>query len=77
MTLLFIQGHNCVSNLTHFKLVLYSYLGQYLINGIQTWHDGKLMHGYAHARFDDLDLDAWSLWVGKVTKTSALHALGN
>ena len=31
---------------------------------------------YAYARFDDLDLDARSQWVGK-GKTSALHALGN
>ena len=31
---------------------------------------------YAHARFDDLDLDARSEWVGK-GKKSALHALGN
>ena len=30
----------------------------------------------ANARFDDLDLDARSQWVGKGEK-SALHALGN
>ena len=29
---------------------------QYLSYGIQTWHDGGLMHGiYAHARFDYLE----------------------
>ena len=33
---------------------------------VQTWHDGRLMDAiYAHARFDDLDLDARSQWVGK------------
>ena len=31
---------------------------------------------YAHARFDYLDQDARSQWVGEGTK-SALHALGN
>ena len=31
---------------------------------------------YAHVRFDDLDLDARSQWVGK-GKKSALHAFGN
>ena len=37
------------------------YLEQYLSYYVQTWHDGKLIHGiYAHARFDDLDLDAKS-----------------
>ena len=34
------------------------------------------MPHYAHARSDDLDLDAKSLLVGKGNK-SALHALGN
>ena len=34
------------------------YLGQYLSYYVQPWHDGRLMHGiYAHARFDDLELD--------------------
>ena len=33
-------------------------IGQYLSNYIQTWHDGRLMHGiYAHACLDDLGLD--------------------
>ena len=42
------------------------YLGQYLSYFIQTWHAGRPIHGiYAHARFDDLDLDARSLWVDK------------
>ena len=31
---------------------------------------------YAHAHFDDLDLDARSQWVSK-GKKSALHSLGN
>ena len=59
MTLTFIQGHKCVSNL--------QYLGQYLSYYIQTWHDGiRLMDAiYADARFDDLGLDARSQWVGK------------
>ena len=46
-------------------------------NYIQTWHDGPFMDAlYAHARFDDIDLDARSQWVGK-GKKSALHAVGN
>ena len=32
---------------------------------------------YAHARFDDLDLDAHKQGVGKGQKKSALNALGN
>ena len=33
----------------------------YLSYCIQTWHDGRLMDAlYAHAHFEDLDLDAWS-----------------
>ena len=37
--------------------------------GIQTWHDGRHMRGiYAHARFDDLDLDELSQLVGKCKK---------
>ena len=44
---------------------------------IQTWHDGRLVDvKYAHARFDDLDHDARSQWVGKGNR-STLHALGN
>ena len=39
--------------------------------------EGTLMAAlYAHARIDDLDLDARSQWVGKGNK-SVLHALGN
>ena len=50
---------------------------QYLSYGIQTWHDGRLMHcTYAYARFDDLGLDARSHWVGKGSK-SALNYLDN
>ena len=49
-----------------FKL---QYLRQYLSYYIQTWHDhddDKLMDAtYAHARFNDLDHDARSEWVGK------------
>ena len=41
------------------------YLGHYLNYSIQTWHDGRLMDVlYAHARFNDLDLDARSQWIG-------------
>ena len=34
---------------------------------MQTWHDGRLMDviTYADARFDDIDLDARSQWVGE------------
>ena len=63
MTLLFTQGHNCVSNL---KLVML----KIVLTGIvcqlwhARWHDGTPMHGIsAHARFDDLD--GRSQWVGK------------
>ena len=39
---------------------------QYLSYYIQTWHGGRLIETlYAHARFDDLGLDARSQWVGK------------
>ena len=35
---------------------------------IQSWHDGRLVDAlYAHARFDDLYLDARSEWVGRQT----------
>ena len=38
----------------------------YLSYYIQTWHDGRVMDAtYAHAHFDDLDLDARLQWVGK------------
>ena len=40
------------------------YLWQYFKSYyFQTWHDGRLMD--AHARFNDLDLDTRSQWVGK------------
>ena len=42
MTLTFIQGYKCVSNLTFINL---QYLGQYLTYYIHTWHDDSL-HGY-------------------------------
>ena len=35
--------------------------------GIQSWHDGRFMHGIsdgAHAHFDDINLDARSQWLG-------------
>ena len=51
----------------------YNSLRQYLRYGIQTWHDGRHMHGiYANARVDDLDFDARSQWPGR-GKTSALN----
>ena len=54
-----------------------NYLGQYLSYGIPTWHDDRLMYGmYAHARFDDLGLDARSQWVGR-GRNSALNYLDN
>ena len=49
------------------------YLGQYLNYHIQTCHDRRLMDAiYAHARFDDLDPDARSQWVGKGKKHSSM-----
>ena len=69
MTLTFIQGYKCVSNLITF------YLGQYLSYYIQTWHDDGLMDAI-YARVDDLgDLDARSQWVGKRTKVQILLAI--
>ena len=53
------------------------YLGQYLSFYIQAWHDSTLMDAvYVYSRFDDLDHDARSQWVGK-GKISALNALSN
>ena len=47
------------------------YLRQYLTYYIQAWRDDTLMGAlYAHARFDDPDLDARSQWVGKGKKIS-------
>ena len=54
---------------------LFLYLGQYLRYGIQPWHDVRRRHGiYTHARFDYIDYDAKSQWVGRGTK-SALRYL--
>ena len=60
------------------KLLDMQYLGQHVRHFIRTWHEGGLMHAiyYVHARFDDVDLDARSQWIGK-GKQSALHALCN
>ena len=47
--------------------------------GIQTWHEGTLMHGIyrpTHGRFDDLGLDVKSQWLGR-EKESALNDLNN
>ena len=55
----------CVST---WLLVNLQYVGQYLGYYIQKWRDGRRMDAiYAHARFDDLelDIDARSHWVGK------------
>ena len=45
-----------------------------------TWHDGKRigLHGiyYAHARFDDFNLDAKPQWFGK-GKNSMLNYVDN
>ena len=74
MTLTFTQGHNYVSNLTNVLLVTqYNYLGQYLSYDIQTWHDGRRMHGmymHVHAFRDDLDLDARSQWIRRQSKNN-------
>ena len=45
----------------HVLIILTLTFIQYLSYGIQTWHDGRLMHCmYARAHFDDLDLIARS-----------------
>ena len=36
-----------------------------------------MAYNYAHANFDDLDLDVRSQWVGKGKKKSALNYLDN
>ena len=55
-TLASIQDHKSVSNLTTFYLAISRIY--YFSYCIQTWHDGRLMRGlYAHARFDDIELD--------------------
>ena len=54
----------------HLKFNL-RYLRQYFSYCIQTWNACRLMDArYAYARFDDLDLDARSQWVGKGNKIS-------
>ena len=69
MTLTFIQGRKCVWSLTGFELAISQKRFELLY--IHTWHDGTLMDAlYAHARFDDPDLDAMSQWVGKVKQIS-------
>ena len=63
------------------------YLRQYISYYIRTWHGGRLVDTlYAHARFDDLDLDTRSQWIGegkqsvlnyfdKLSQQKALHLL--
>ena len=52
-------------------------MGHYLDYGIQNVYDETLIYViYAHARFDDLDLDARPPWVDKC-KHLALHYLDN
>ena len=65
MPLTFILGHTCVSNLTTFELAI-SLTMLILSCYIQTWRDSRLLEAIrAHARFNELDLDAKSQWVGK------------
>ena len=53
----------CVSNLTSFKLQC---IRQFVSYHIQALRNGRLMDAlFAHARFEDLDLEARSQWVGK------------
>ena len=45
----------------HVLIILTLAFIQYFSYGIQTWHDGRLMHFISvHAHFDDLDLIARS-----------------
>ena len=47
------------------------YLGQNVSCGIQTRHDGRLMHDiHTHARVDDFDIVVRSQWVGRGQKIS-------
>ena len=82
-----VYDHHCMTIALHSRshvrikrdyfLTLQYLGGHYLSYYIQNWHNGRFMDAlYAHARFDDLDLDARSQWVGNC-KTSALHTLGN
>ena len=83
VTLAFIQGHNCVSNLTHLMFNMYCIIivtTRDTIYDIDIWHDSILMHAmyiYAHAWFDDLSLDARpSQWVDRGIN-SAFNYLDN
>ena len=62
MTLTFIQGHKSSASQTW--LLLNCITSDYLSYYIQTWHD-SMDAPHVHARFDYLDLDARSQWVGK------------
>ena len=54
MTLTFMQGHKCISNL--FSFFNSQYLGQCLWYYIETWHDGRHQF-YMHSLEVELDLD--------------------
>ena len=73
MTLLFTQGHNYVSNLTSqvFNLYYNSHISDSMAFKFGMAIDLSIIWHiiYAHARFDDLDLDARSQWVGKRKKS--------
>ena len=62
------QGHDLDVTSASQTWLLFNlqYLGQYLSYYIQTWHVGSLVDAIdAHARFDYIDLDARSQWLGK------------
>ena len=76
MTLTFIQGHKCISNLKDYFLTCNILDNIKAITFKLGMTVGRLMDAiYAHAHSDDLDLDARSQWVRKCTTISALNAL--
>ena len=81
MILTFIQGDKCIPNLTPFKLAITRTIFMLLHSNFGMAVDFWMPYYdhipyYAHARFDDLDLDARSQWVD-TGKKSSLHTLGN
>ena len=71
MTLVFTQGHDCVSNLTDVVIVISRTIFKVMAFKLFS----RIMYGIyncVHARFDDLDFGTRSQWVGVAETNSAL-----